>query len=63
MDFYAARWRDAARRMSSYIDSYPEPIILINSSFTLANPRFQSREKEVDADARAGDERPGILSK
>lgn len=48
MDFYSTQWRDAARCMSSYIDSYPEPIILINGNFTLANPRFQSREKEVE---------------
>ncbi len=47
-DFYAAQWHDAARRMSSYVDTYPEPIILINSNFALANPRFQSPQKEAE---------------
>jgi surface carbohydrate biosynthesis protein len=48
MDFYAPQWREAVRRMSSFVDAYAEPIILINSSFTLANPRFQSPEKEME---------------
>jgi surface carbohydrate biosynthesis protein len=48
MDFYALQWHDAARRMSPYADVYPGPMILINSSFTLANPRFQSAEKEAE---------------
>jgi surface carbohydrate biosynthesis protein len=48
MDFYAAQWHDAARRMSSYVNAYSEPMILINSSFTLANSRFQSPKKEAE---------------
>ncbi|MDY6876668.1 MAG: surface carbohydrate biosynthesis protein [Chloroflexota bacterium] len=48
MDFYAPQWHEAVRRMSSFIDTYAEPIILINSSFALANPRFQSPEKEME---------------
>ena len=32
-DFYAPRWREAARRVSAYADDYPAPMILINSHF------------------------------
>jgi surface carbohydrate biosynthesis protein len=48
MDFFAPQWHDAVRCMSSYVDTYPEPIILINSSFTLANPRFQKPDQEME---------------
>jgi len=48
MDFYASQWHHAARRMSSYVDAYPEPIILINSNFTIANSLFKSPEEEIE---------------
>ena len=48
MDFYAPQWHHAARRMSPYVDTYPEPIILINSNFTIANSLFLSPEKEIE---------------
>lgn len=47
-DFYAPRWREATRRVSAYADVYPAPMILINSHFGLANPRFQSAKQEVE---------------
>lgn len=48
VDFYADRWRAAARRISQYANGYDEPMILINGGFTLANPRYQSPEKELE---------------
>jgi len=48
MDFYAAQWHYAARCKSPFIDAYSEPIILINSNFTLANSCFQNPEEEVE---------------
>ncbi|GAI20555.1 unnamed protein product, partial [marine sediment metagenome] len=47
VDFYADRWRAAARRISQHANGYGEPMILINSGFTLANPRYQSPKKEL----------------
>jgi surface carbohydrate biosynthesis protein len=48
MDFFAPQWRPAARAMSSHVDTFPKPLILVNSSFTLANPRFQSADQEAE---------------
>jgi len=47
MDFFSSQWQDAALKMSDYADEFKQPIIMINSSFTLANSRFQSPEKEM----------------
>ena len=48
MDFYAPQWTDAAKRMSPYAENYGENLVLINGSFALANPRYQSAEKELE---------------
>ena len=47
-DFHASRWRETTRQLSTYADNYPPPLVLINSSFTLANPRFHSPEREQE---------------
>lgn len=47
-DFLSARWREAARTISRYADEYAKPLILINASFALANPKFQSPEQECE---------------
>ncbi len=48
MDFYAEQWRGAAKALSPYVDEYGSPLVLINGNFTLANPRFQSPQQEVE---------------
>ncbi len=47
-DFHAERWRETSRQLSKYADKYLSPLVLINSSFTLANPRFHSPEREQE---------------
>ncbi len=46
-DFYVEPWRSAARRLAEDVVQLPRPIVLFNGTFPLANPRFQSREREV----------------
>jgi len=43
MDFYAREWREVACGVASVFHArYGDPMVLINGSFPLANPRFQS---------------------
>lgn len=46
-DFYAAPWREAALRASPFVDDYPQPLVLINGSFALCNPRFKTPAEEA----------------
>lgn len=48
MDLYAPQWHDFAKRISPHVETYANNLIIINSSFALANPRFQTPEKEVE---------------
>lgn len=48
IDFYAPSWRKAARLLAPTADEHPRPMILLNGSFPLANPRFQTPEREVE---------------
>jgi surface carbohydrate biosynthesis protein len=46
-DYYAPPWREAALRASAYVDAYPPPLVLVNGSFALCNPRFKTPEEEA----------------
>ncbi len=45
-DFYAPAWREAALASSPWADRLRTPLITVNGNFPMANPRFQSPEKE-----------------
>ncbi len=45
-DYYAPPWREAALASSPWADRLPTPLITINGNFPIANPRFQSPDKE-----------------
>ena len=47
MDFYAKPWKASVRGRSGYVDEYGRPLVLINGSFPLVNPRFQTPEQEA----------------
>ncbi len=47
-DFYAEPWRTAASVCAGHRSLYGERMILVNGSFPLANPRFQTPEREVE---------------
>lgn len=47
-DFYTFPWRSASLRMLEDADRLPSPIILINTSFPLANPRNKTPEREKE---------------
>ncbi len=47
LDFYAAPWRDASLKASSYADAYGRPQVLISGVFTLANPAFEDPAEEA----------------
>ncbi len=47
MDYYAEKWHKVSRLISDYVDEYPEPMILINGSFCLSNPKFKTPEEEA----------------
>lgn len=47
LDYYHADWRRATAAMSDYVDRYARNLILINSNFTIANPRFTTPSREV----------------
>src|SRR5439155_560514 len=42
----------AGKQMSSFVDEFPGPLILLVSSFALANPRFQTAEAELASSTR-----------
>ena len=46
-DFYVHPWREAALKLSPYVEVYSRPIVLINANFPLANPCFQTPQEEV----------------
>ena len=48
IDYYASPWREVARQSSMSDRKYPEPMILFNGGFPLANPAFQTIEGEVE---------------
>ncbi|MFQ5698238.1 MAG: surface carbohydrate biosynthesis protein [Myxococcota bacterium] len=48
VDFYAPPWRQAARRIATRAAQYSGAILLINGGFPLANPRFQTPERELE---------------
>jgi len=48
MDFYAPRWRGAALEIAHYAEPFRRPLVLINGSFPLANPAFQTPDREVE---------------
>ncbi len=45
-DYYAEPWRNAAKQLAPH--RFEQPMVLINGTFPLANPRFQSRESELN---------------
>ena len=47
-DFYTEPWRQVALQTAGYAQRYKGNLILINGSFPLANPGFQSPEAEVE---------------
>jgi surface carbohydrate biosynthesis protein len=47
-DFYAEPWRTAVQSYAGHRAVYGERMILVNGSFPLANPRFQTPEREVE---------------
>ena len=48
-DFYSDPWRQVACDIARQLfGDYPEPLILVNGSFPLVNPCFQSREQEAE---------------
>lgn len=47
-DLYAPPWREAARERSPRPPDLAGPVVLVNSSFTLANPRFQTADEEAE---------------
>ncbi len=47
LDFYAPRWRAAALARAPYVAACRDPLVLINGSFSLINPRFQTPEQEA----------------
>lgn len=64
LDFYAEPWRGAARALSPGAARFADgPLILVNSSFSLANPRYYSLEREVDNWVRLGYDRADIAAK
>jgi surface carbohydrate biosynthesis protein len=46
-DFYVPPLRCAALRASTYVEAYPQPLVLFNGNFPFSNPRFQTPEEEV----------------
>ena len=46
-DFLATKWQPVLRDFTRYLDSYTEPVILINGGFPLSNPRFNSPDAEA----------------
>jgi surface carbohydrate biosynthesis protein len=46
-DFYVQPWRQAALQVSEYAEAYSKPLVLINGSFSVANPRFRTPEQEI----------------
>lgn len=47
-DFYAHPWRQAALAASRHAEAVPTPMVLVNGNFPLANPRYETPEREVD---------------
>jgi surface carbohydrate biosynthesis protein len=47
-DYYAAPWRQAALRVTADTGRYGSGLVLVNGSFPIANPQFQSPEAEVE---------------
>lgn len=46
-DYYSKKWRQVMLQNSKYCNRYPKPIVMLNASFPLANPRFQSTYNEA----------------
>jgi surface carbohydrate biosynthesis protein len=46
-DFYSDPWRKVMLANSTYVDRVVKPMVMLNASFPLANPRFQSPENEA----------------
>ncbi len=61
MDFYAPIWRDALLRSTAHI-SYPDRFVLIAPNHPLANPRFQTVDREVEVLVENGYSREGALA-
>lgn len=53
-DFYAEPWKDAEFWPIPTEFANNDPYVLINGTFTLANPRYQSCEKEIELLKRQG---------
>ncbi len=63
-DFYAEPWRQSARALAPEAARFADgPMILVNSSFSLANPRYSSLEREVDNWVKLGYDRADIAAK
>jgi surface carbohydrate biosynthesis protein len=62
LDFYAPPWREASLNMPWLADAPPEPVVLINGNFSLANPLFRTpREAAAYKISRWGYEEQTVL--
>ena len=48
VDLYAPQWRSLSLGISTYAEPFSKDLIVINGSFALANPAFQTVEQEVE---------------
>jgi surface carbohydrate biosynthesis protein len=63
-DFYAKPWRQSARTLAPEAARFADgPLILVNSSFSLANPRYSPPEQEIDNWVKLGYDRADIAAK
>jgi surface carbohydrate biosynthesis protein len=47
-DYFHPRWKDAALKYSEGFVTTPDPFFLIATNFTYANPRYQTKERELE---------------
>jgi hypothetical protein len=47
-DLHVPPWREAALRASPYAADIPQPLVLINTNFSIGNPGFKTPEEEVE---------------
>ena len=47
-DYYVEPWRKAALANSAYVERYTKPLVLVNGSFSWANPQFVTPQQEAE---------------
>jgi len=60
-DFYASQWHQAAIEMAPYVKQYSRPLVLINSSSPLSNPRFTTPDEEIEVWVNVGHDREDVI--